>query len=74
MRRLAAAPKLNVLDIWAVSRMTDATIDVVASLPAPEELSVRRKRRHRGRSKKIATLPGLASLTFDNGDAAPGDR
>lgn len=59
---------LEVLDIWAVPQMTDATVDVIATLPNLKELSIRTTGVTDAAVDKILAMPKLESLTFkDNG-------
>jgi hypothetical protein len=73
--QLAAAKQLAVLDIWSLPRMTDATIDVIAGLPALKELSIRETGVTDAGLAKLATVPGLQSLVFkDNGPITEATR
>jgi hypothetical protein len=64
-----------VLDLWSLPRVTDATIAVIAGLPALEELSIRGTGVTDAGLAKLAALPGLRSLTFkDNGPISEATR
>ena len=68
LRNLASARELEVLDIWSVPRMTDATVQVIATLPNLKELSIRETGVTEASAAAIAAMPKLQSLTFkDNG-------
>lgn len=72
LKHLSGLKKLELLDIWTVSQMTDATVDVIATLPNLKELSIRAT----GVSDKcidpILKMPSLKSLTFkENGAVTP---
>ena len=55
--------------------MTDATIDVIAGLPALKELSIRETGVTDAGLAKLAALPGLQSLVFkDNGPITEATR
>ncbi len=59
---------LEVLDIWAVPQMSDATVDVIAKLPNLKELSIKTTGVTDAAVDKILAMPKLQSLTFkDNG-------
>jgi Leucine-rich repeat (LRR) protein len=68
LRNLSSAGELEVLDIWSVPRMTDATVQVIAALPNLKELSIRETGVTEASAAAIAAMPKLQSLTFkDNG-------
>jgi hypothetical protein len=55
--------------------MTDATINVIAALPALKELSIRETGITDAGLAKLAALPSLESLTFkNNGPISPATR
>ena len=64
--RIAAARQLQALDIWSLPTLTDATAEVIAGLPAIEEISIRETGMTEAAALKFAALPGLQSLTFKN--------
>ncbi len=64
--RLATARQLQSLDIWSLPVLTDATAEVIAGLPAVEELSIRETGMTEAAALTFAALPGLQSLTFKN--------
>jgi len=71
LKSLANLQALEVLDIWAVSQMGDATIDVIATLPNLKELSIRTTGVTDASIDKILAMPKLQSLTFkDNGSVS----
>jgi len=68
LKNLGSLKSLEVLDIWSVSQMTDATVDVIASLPNLKELSIRVTGVTDAAVDKLLAMPKLKSLTFkDNG-------
>jgi Leucine-rich repeat (LRR) protein len=68
LRHLASARELEVIDIWSVPRMTDATVQVIATLPNLKELSIRETGVTDASAAAVAAMPKLHSLTFkDNG-------
>ena len=72
LRQLAAARELEVLDIWSLPRMTDASIDVIAGLPNLKELSIRETGVTEAAVGRIAAMPKLQTLTFkNNGPLSP---
>ncbi len=72
LRNLSSARELEVVDIWSVPRMTDATVQVIAALPNLKELSIRETGVTEASAAAIAAMPKLQSLTFkDNGPLSP---
>ena len=68
LQHLAALKSLEVLDIWTVPQMTDATVDVIATLPNLKELSIRTTDVTDAAVDKLLAMPSLQSLTFkENG-------
>lgn len=61
---LGALQSLELLDIWTVPQMTDATVDVIAKLPNLKELSIRTTGVSDAAIDKILAMPKLESLTF----------
>ena len=51
--------------------MTDAAVEVIASLPKLKELSIRETGVSEASLARIAAMPSLLSLTFKNGDVSP---
>ena len=73
LARLANAKTVEVLDLWSLPRVTDASVDVIAALPGLEELSIRETGITAAGLAKLAVLPGLQSLTFKNNGPIPTD-
>lgn len=72
LRQLESAGELEVLDIWSLPKMTDATVEVIAGLPNLKELSIRETGVTEAAVKQIASMPKLQSLTFkNNGPLSP---
>ncbi|MFC1596734.1 leucine-rich repeat domain-containing protein [Planctomycetota bacterium] len=68
LKNLEALKSLEVLDIWSVSQMSDATVDVIATLPNLKELSIKVTGVTDAAVDKLLAMPKLESLTFkDNG-------
>ncbi len=69
LKNLGSLNALELLDIWSVPQMTDATIDVIATLPNLKELTVRSTAVTDASVVKLLAMPLLQSLTFkENGD------
>lgn len=66
LANLAAAKSLELVDIWSVPKMTDATVDVLATLPNLKELSIRETGVTEACIEKILAMPKLQTLTFKN--------
>jgi Leucine-rich repeat (LRR) protein len=64
--QLAGAKQLEVLDIWSLPLMTDASIEAITRLPALRELSIRETGVTEAAIGKILAMEGLKSLTFKN--------
>jgi Leucine-rich repeat (LRR) protein len=68
LAQLESLKSLEVLDIWAVPQMTDATVDVIAGLPNLRELSIRATGVTDASIDKLLGMSHLKVLTFkDNG-------
>lgn len=68
LKHLAALKSLEVLDIWTVPQMTDATVDVIATLPHLKDLTIRTTGVTDNSIDKLLNISGLQSLTFkENG-------
>ena len=68
LANLAALKSLEVLDIWTLPQMTDATVEVIAALPNMRELSIRTTDVTDAAVDKLLAMPQLQSLTFkENG-------
>ena len=68
LKNLASLKSLELLDIWTVPQMTDATLDVIATLPNLKELSIRTTGVTDAAVDKLLAMPNLQVLTFkDNG-------
>lgn len=69
LKNLGALNALELLDIWSVPQMTDATMDVIATLPNLKELTVRSTAVTNAAVEKLLAMPKLQSLTFkENGN------
>jgi Leucine-rich repeat (LRR) protein len=64
LENLKSLESLEVLDIWSVPQMTDATIDVIAALPNLKELSIRSTSVTDAAIDKLLAMPKLTSLTL----------
>jgi hypothetical protein len=72
LQHLSNLKSLELLDIWTVPQMTDATIDVIAALPNLKELSIRATGVTDAAVDKLLGMPKLQSLTFkENGSVTP---
>jgi hypothetical protein len=67
LAHLAPTSQLEVLDVWSVPRLTDATAGVIARLPKLRELSIRETGLTAGSLESLAAIPTLEALTFKNG-------
>jgi hypothetical protein len=68
LENLAALKSLELLDIWEVPQMSDATVDVIAGLPNLKQLSIRTTGVTDAAIDKLLEMPNLESLTFkENG-------
>ncbi len=71
LKSLANLKSLEVLDIWAISQMGDATVDVIATLPNLKELTIRTTAVTDAAVDKILAMPNLKKLTFkENGSVS----
>ncbi len=71
LENLKNLESLELLDIWAVPQMSDATVDIIAALPNLKELSIRTTGVTDAAVDKILAMPKLESLTFkDNGSVS----
>ncbi len=69
LKHLAAQKSLELLDIWSVPQLSDATIDVIAQCPNLKTLSLRETGISDAAIDKLLAMPGLTTLTFkDNGN------
>ena len=64
LENLAHLKSLEILDIWAVPQMTDATVDVIATLPNLKELTIRTTDVTDAAIDKLLAMPELQSLTL----------
>ncbi len=64
LQNLEALKTLEVLDIWTVPQMTDATVNVIAKLPNLKELSIRATGITDAAIDPILAMPNLQSLTL----------
>ena len=68
LAHLGALKSLELLDIWTIPQMSDATVDVIATLPNLKELTIRSTGVSDASIDKLLALPSLQSLTFkENG-------
>jgi hypothetical protein len=68
LAHLGGLKSLELLDLWSVPQMTDATIDVIATLPNLKELSLRATGVTDAAVDKLLAMPSLQALTFkENG-------
>lgn len=68
LAHLAALKSVELLDIWTVPQMTDASVDVIAGLPNLKELSIRATGVTDAAVGKLLGMQSLQSLTFkENG-------
>lgn len=72
LTHLSGLKSLELLDIWTVPQMTDATVDVIATLPNLKELSIRATGVTDSAVDKLLAMPSLQALTFkENGSVTP---
>lgn len=64
LANLKSLQSLELLDIWTVGQMTDATVDVIATLPNLKELSIRTTGVTDAAVDKLLAMPKLETLTF----------
>ncbi len=64
LENLKSLQSLELLDIWTVPEMSDATVDVIATLPNLKELSIRTTSVTDAAVDKILAMPKLESLTL----------
>jgi len=68
LKNLESLQALELLDIWSIPQMTDATLDVIAKLPNLKELTIRSTAVTDAAVAKLLDMPKLESLTFkENG-------
>ncbi|HUQ70440.1 MAG TPA: hypothetical protein VM165_12995 [Planctomycetaceae bacterium] len=71
LAHLAALKSLELLDVWSVPQMTDATVDAIATLPNLKELSLRATGVTDSTVDKLLKMPSLQALTFkENGSVS----
>ena len=69
LKNLGSLSALELLDIWSIPQMTDATLDVIATLPNLKELTIRSTAVTDKAIEKLLAMPKLQTLTFkENGD------
>ena len=73
LKHLAAQKSLELLDIWTVPQMTDATVDVIVSLPALKELSIRATGITDASVEKLLAMPSLQTLTLKENGSVTAD-
>lgn len=72
LAHLAALKSLELLDVWTVPTMTDATVDVIVALPNLKDLSIRATGVTDAAIDKLLGMQSLQSLTFkENGSVTP---
>lgn len=72
LKHLEGLKTLELLDIWTVPQMTDATVDIIATLPNLKELSLRATGVTDATVDKLLNMKGLQVLTFkENGSVTP---
>jgi Leucine-rich repeat (LRR) protein len=64
LKNLAALQSLELLDIWSISAMSDATVEVIAKLPNLKELGIRSTSITDASIDKLLAMPKLQSLTL----------
>ena len=73
LKNLSSVESLETLDIWSIPQMTDASVQVIASLPNLTELSIRSTAITDASIKTISQMPKLKRLTLkDNAAISPG--
>lgn len=73
LKYLAAQKSLELLDIWTVPQMTDATVDVIATLPALKELSIRATGITDASIERLLSMPSLQTLTLKENGSVTAD-
>ncbi len=73
LKHLAAQKSLELLDIWTVPQMTDATVDVIVTLPALKELSIRATGITDASLNKLLAMPSLQTLTLKENGSVTAD-
>ena len=73
LKHLAAQKSLELLDIWTVPQMTDATVDVIVTLPALKELSIRATGITDASLDKLLAMPSLQTLTLKENGSVTAD-
>lgn len=72
LKNIESLKSLKLLSIWDVPQMTDATVDVIATLPNLKELTIRMTDVSDAAVDKLLAMPSLTSLTFkENGSVTP---
>lgn len=72
LKHLANLKSLELLDIWTVPQMTDATVDVIRALPNLKELSIRATGVTDKCVDQLVKMTNLQTLTFkENGSVTP---
>jgi Leucine-rich repeat (LRR) protein len=68
LKNLSALTSLELLDVWTVPQLKDATIEIIAQLPQLKELSIRATGVTDQSIDLLLSMKGLQSLTFkENG-------
>ena len=68
LKHLAALQALELLDIWSVDKMSDATVDLIVTLPHLKELTIRTTEVTDATVDKLLGMKSLQTLTFkENG-------
>ncbi|MFN7843456.1 MAG: hypothetical protein ACK5YR_13435 [Pirellula sp.] len=72
LKNLSSVKSLETLDIWSIPQMTDATVEVISTLPNLTELSIRSTAITDASIKVITQMPKLKRLTIkDNASISP---
>ena len=72
LKNLSSVKSLETLDIWSIPQMTDATVEVISTLPNLTELSIRSTAITDASIKIITQMPKLKRLTIkDNASISP---
>jgi len=73
LKHLGALTSLEVLDIWTIPQMTDATVEVIATLPNLKELVIRATGVTDAAVDTLLKMPSLQTLTFKENGSVTSD-
>ncbi len=73
LKNLESLKSLELLSIWDVPQMTEATVDVIATLPNLKELTIRMTDVTDAAVDKLLAMPNLKSLTFKENGSVTAD-